>query len=54
MGIRVLKALKSLLLIFETPSIEFLSKELEPLSKKYDFTFRINHIDSILARLNRV
>ena len=41
---RVLKALRSLASIFGVPSYEYMANELEPLSERYDYVFRMSHI----------
>lgn len=48
----VLKAIKSLASIFGEPSMEYLKSELEPLSKRYDYAFRMGHIENLLRSLN--
>lgn len=50
-GNRLLKALDSMVAIFGKPSIDTLNKELEPLSKRYDYVFRMNHVEKMLRLL---
>ena len=51
-GKRVLKAVSSLIALFGMPSIEFLSRELEPLSERYDYAFRMRHLENFIATLD--
>lgn len=51
-GARVIKNISKLLSIFEVPSLEYLSEELEPLSERYNYVFRINHIESMIKKIN--
>jgi hypothetical protein len=52
LGKRVLKAVGSLAVLFGKPSFETLTKELEPLSERYDYVFRINHVENMWRLLN--
>lgn len=52
MSNRVLKAIGSLASIFGKPSIDFLSKELNPLSERYGYVFRMSHIENMLKSLH--
>lgn len=51
LGNRVLKAIRTLSLILGMPTIDFLSEELNPLSSRYDYVFRLRHIEDILKKL---
>ena len=50
---RVLKAIGCLASILGMPSIDYLSIELSPLSERYDFVFRMRHIENILKQLSK-
>lgn len=52
LGNRLLKAINSLVALFGKPSINTLTKELEPLSKRYDYVFRISHVENLLRVLS--
>ena len=45
LGKRLQKAVDSLAVLFGKPSFETLTKELEPLSERYDYVFRMNHVE---------
>ena len=51
LGSRLLKAVNSLVALFGKPSIDTLTKELEPLSERYDYVFRLNHVENMLRLL---
>ena len=51
LGNRVLKAIRTLSLLLGMPTIDFLSEELNPLSSRYDYVFRLRHIEDILKKL---
>ena len=51
LGSRVLKAVNCLVALFGKPSIDTLTKELEPLSERYDYVFRLNHVENMLRLL---
>ena len=46
LGKRLQKAVDSLAVLFGKPSFETLTKELEPLSERYDYVFRMNHVEN--------
>lgn len=46
---RLMKAITSLKSIFGAPTIDYLSRELEPLSERYDYVFRIEHVEKLLT-----
>ncbi len=50
-GNDLLKALNDLVAIFGKPSIDTLTEELEPLSERYDYVFRKNHVENMLRLL---
>ena len=52
LGNRLLKAVDSLVVIWGKPSFKTLTKELEPLSERYDFVFRMNHVENMLRNLS--
>ena len=49
---RILKAIDNLVSIFGKPSIKYLTEELEPLSERYGYVFRMNHVEKILRSLH--
>ena len=51
---RVSNAVKMLASLIGMPSIEYLSRELEPLSEKYDYAFRMRHIEVFIDKLNDI
>lgn len=52
LGNRLLKAVDSLVVILGKPSFKTLTKELEPLSERYDYVFRMNHVKNMLRNLS--
>ena len=52
LGNRLLKAVDSLVVLFGKPSIETMTKELKPLSERYDYVFRMNHVENMLKSLS--
>ena len=52
LGNRLLTAINSLVSIFGKPSIKTLTKELKPLSERYDYVFRMNHVENMLRLLH--
>ena len=52
LGNRLLKAVDSLVVILGKPSFKTLTKELEPLSERYDYVFRMNHVENMLRNLS--
>lgn len=51
LGERVLQTIKKLSNILGKPSFVYLSEELGPLSTRYDYVFRLKHIESIIKKL---
>ena len=49
---RLLNAINSLVSLFGRPSIDYLKPELEPLAKRYDYVFRMSHIEYTLQSLS--
>ena len=45
-------AVDSLAVLFGKPSFETLTKELEPLSERYDYVFRMNHVENMIRSLS--
>jgi len=52
LGKRLQKAVDSLAVLFGKPSFETLTKELEPLSERYDYVFRMNHVENMIRSLS--
>ena len=50
-GNRIIKAIRTLSSIFGIPSIDYLSLELDPLSERYDYVFRMIHVEKMIKRL---
>ena len=50
---RLLKAVDSLVGLLGKPSIDTLIKELEPLSERYDYVFRMSHVENMLKLISR-
>lgn len=50
---RLLEAVDSLVGLFGKPSIDILTMELEPLSERYDYVFRMSHIEYMLKLISR-
>ena len=51
-GNRVKKAIGDLTSLFGMPTVGLLSRELEPLSERYDYAFRMKHIEYFIKILN--
>lgn len=51
-GNRVKKAIGYLTSLFGMPSYKFLSRELEPLSERYGYAFRMKHVEYFIKMLN--
>lgn len=50
-GNRIIKAIRTMCEIFGIPSIDYLSQELNPLSERYDYVFRMNHVEKMINRI---
>jgi hypothetical protein len=50
---RLLEAVDSLVGLFGKPSIDILTRELEPLSERYDYVFRMSHVEYMLKLISR-
>ena len=50
---RLLEAIDSLVGLLGKPSIDTLTKELEPLSERYDYVFRMSHVEYMLELISR-
>lgn len=48
---RVTHAVQSLVSIFGLPSNEYLEEELSPISERYDYAFRVSHIQRLIDKL---
>ena len=51
LGMRVTQAVKSLVSILGLPSDEYFEEELSPISERYDYVFRISHIQRIIDKM---
>lgn len=51
LGNRVMKATQCLKSILGLPSNEFLEEELSPISERYDYAFRISHVQRLINKL---
>ena len=51
LGMRVTQAVKSLVSILGLPSDEYFEEELSPISERYDYAFRISHIQRIIDKM---
>jgi len=51
LGMRVTHAVQSLVSIFGLPSNEYLEEELSPISERYDYAFRVSHIQRLIDKL---
>ena len=50
---RIIQALQSLITLFGIPSKKYLEEELTPLSERYDYVFRFNHVKRIINMLEK-
>ncbi|MBR5657282.1 MAG: hypothetical protein IKW98_11495 [Prevotella sp.] len=50
---RVLGALRTLVTLYGIPALDVLESELAPLSERYDYAFRFNHVRRIISMLEK-
>jgi hypothetical protein len=51
LGNRVMQAIQCIMLRLGLPSDEFLEEELSPISERYDYAFRISHVQRLINKL---